>query len=138
MEWFSTFFDFWKPAHFCWSDIFLGTQFQKISNFGGARAKFLFSKNHRDLKNKIFFWKFAETFLIHQRTISKNKIGRKVCLIFFYFPIMGKTVFDLYKVKINFFEFLFIFSFNKIKEYVPTCCRLKIPLNFVCLFVTLG
>ena len=39
---------------------------------------------------------------------------------------MGKTVFGLYKVKINiFFKFFIIFSFKKIKEYVPPCRKLK-------------
>ena len=38
---------------------------------------------------------------------------------------MGRTVFDLYNVKIFFIEFHFIFSFEKIKEYVTPCCRLQ-------------
>ena len=37
MEWFSTFFRFLK-TRFCWSGIFLWVQFQKIGNFGQARA----------------------------------------------------------------------------------------------------
>ena len=69
------FFDFWKTTHFCWSGIFLGTQFQNIANLGRARAaKFAFSKNQRDLKNQYFFYKLVDTFLIHQRTICKKKI----------------------------------------------------------------
>ena len=39
---------------------------------GACAAKFSFSKNHCDLKNKYIFWKFANTF--HQRTIVKKKI----------------------------------------------------------------
>ena len=45
----------------------------------------------------------AGTLFIHQWTFDKNKIGNKILLnIFFYFPKMGKTVFDLYKGYIMF------------------------------------
>ena len=95
VDWFNI-FDFWKPTHFCWSGIFLETQFQKsaisATRTRFARAeKFSFSKNHQNL---IIFccWKFAETFLI---CTSKNKL-QKNCKIFakyfFFFPKMGKTV----------------------------------------------
>ena len=60
VEWFSTFFDFWKPALFCWSGIFLRTQFKKIGNFGctltyHARQSFLFQKIPGTLKINNFF-----------------------------------------------------------------------------------
>ena len=85
VEWFSTFYDFWKPIHFCSSGIFLGTQFPKIGNFAHAlaarvsytvyeRQSFHFQKITGTLKINIFMWNFAKTFLIHQRTIAKNKI----------------------------------------------------------------
>ena len=45
VEWFSPFFDFWKPTHFCWSVIFLGTQFQKIDNIGTRGKVFIFKKS---------------------------------------------------------------------------------------------
>ena len=38
---------------------------------------------------------------------------------------MGKTAFDLYKFKYFFFEFHFIFSFKKIKEYIPPVAGFK-------------
>ena len=38
---------------------------------------------------------------------------------------MGKIVFDLDKGKSNLFEFLFIFSFQKIKEVNPPWHRLN-------------
>ena len=56
----------------CRSDIFLWVQFQKIDKFCRARgersSKFSFSKMN------ILFWKFANTFLLHQWTLAKNSI----------------------------------------------------------------
>ena len=108
------FLDFRKPTHFCWSSIFLGTQFQKYRQFWPSartthpRPSFHFQKITATLKI-IIFWKFGNTFLINQRTIDKNKIW-KIC---FYFPKMGKTVLDLYVQGQNkyFFLYLFIYSF---------------------------
>ena len=78
------------------------------------------------LKINIFLWKLLDTFLIRQRTIYKKKIW--IFFLFniqFYFPKMGKTVFDLYKFKIIFFEFHFIFSFNKNLRICSPCRRLQ-------------
>ena len=69
----------------------------------------LLSKNHRDLKN-LYIFVLAETFLIHERFDH-----------IFYFPKIGQTVYDLKKGK---YFSLFIFSFLKIKEYVPPSHRL--------------
>ena len=60
VEWFSIFFEFWKPTHFCRSGIYSGTQFQKIGNFGRARAwrthdKVLIFKKSVTLKINTFF-----------------------------------------------------------------------------------
>ena len=47
---------------------------------------FHFHKITGTFKINIFIWKFAETFLIHQRTIYKNKIWKKLLFnISFYF-----------------------------------------------------
>ena len=62
-----------------------------------------FQKITGALKIYIFFWKFAETFIIHQRTISKINFGTIFVYYYFLFTKTGKTVFDFYKVKINIF-----------------------------------
>ena len=120
VEWFSIFFEFWKPTHFCRSGIYSGTQFQKIGDFGRAHAwrsqdKVFIFKKSVTLKFNTFFWKLVDTFLIHQRTIYKKKIN-------FYFPQMDKPVFDLYKVK---FFFFFFTSFSALKENQ----RIRSPLS---------
>ena len=87
------------------SGIFLGVQFQKIGDFGCALARlrrtggkvFIF-------KIYLYFFLFAETFFIHQRTIAKNK--------YFYFLKMGKTVFGLYIEKNVIFCFSSDFAFK--------------------------
>ena len=43
----------------------------------------------------------------------------------FFSPKMDKTVFDLNNTVVHFFEFLFFFSFKKIKEYIPSCRRFQ-------------
>ena len=112
VEWFSTSF-FWKRTHFCWSGIFSGTQFQKIGNFGCARAaQFSFSKITGTIH--FFIWTFAQTFCIHQRTIYKNKIWKIFLFYTYYFLFSenGKTVFDHVQGQNKFFfEFVSIFSF---------------------------
>ena len=57
-----------------------------------ARQGFHFSKNHRDLKKEYIFLKFAETFLLHQRTIDKQKIKIKFVIVIFF---NGENGFDL-------------------------------------------
>ena len=78
VEWFSNFFDFWKPTHFWWSGIFLGTQLKKICNFGCA-AKFLFSENHRDLKIFLLLkiCRNLSNMYIKEQTTKKN--CKKIC-----------------------------------------------------------
>ena len=116
VEWFSTSFFFWKRTHFCWSGIFSGTQFQKIGNFSRARrkrGKLSNLKNHWDLK-KYFILKFLHRPLLYIKEQStKIKFVKYffIFLLIFIFPKWAKLFFDLYKVKINIFEFLFIFSF---------------------------
>ena len=74
------FYFFQKLAHCYWLAIFLWVQFQKIGKFCQVRTPrtrrnfFAFLKNHRDLENEYFFFFFAGTFILHQRTIVKNKI----------------------------------------------------------------
>ena len=61
VEWFSTFLDFWKRTHFCWSGLFSGTQFQK--NQGWALRSF--SSEHSVLfrsfkEHNVLFHSFFE------------------------------------------------------------------------------
>ena len=77
VQWFSTFFDFiiWPP--FINKIYLFWDHKKKISSahhWGDARQSFHFQKIPGTLKMNIFFWKFAVFFLIHQRTIAKNKI----------------------------------------------------------------
>ena len=65
-------------------------------------------------------------FLMHQRTIDKKKIWRTFFIISFYFPKKAKTVFDLYKVKINIFLNISSFlALKKSKNVFLLCCRLQ-------------
>ena len=89
VEWFSTFFDCWKPTHFCWLGIFLYTiqknqQFRPRAWATHARQSFNFQNITK------YLWKLVNTFLIHQRTIYKKKICKKnLFIIHFYFQKMG-------------------------------------------------
>ena len=79
-----TFFcNFRKATRFCWSGIFLGGQFQKSANFATcashAQQSFHFQKTAGTLKMNFCCWKFAESFLIYQRSIAKRKFEIKVC-----------------------------------------------------------
>ena len=134
VEWFSTFIDFLKPTHFCWSVIFLGTQFQKIDNIGTRGKVFIFKKSQGTLKINIFIWKLAETFLNPYTSKNNTKIKFEIFLFnFFFSPKLGKTIFDLYKVKINIF--LNFTSFVALKDQrIPSPCRRlqKRHTNFVC------
>ena len=75
----STFFDFWELTHFCCSGIFFrnsipkNRQFRPRGSVSQARQSIHCQKNTGTLK-LIIFWKFAETFLIHQRAIYIFKI----------------------------------------------------------------
>ena len=51
--------------------------------YSACAAKFSLSKNHRDPKNRIFFWKFSNTFLLLQRTIGKKKIWNYIYIYYF-------------------------------------------------------
>ena len=57
---------------------------KKSANFATHAAKFSFSKNHRDLENEYFFGKLLETFLLRKRTMVKNKIQLRICLVSFF------------------------------------------------------
>ena len=60
----------WKLC--CQSGIYLGGKFPR-SSAAQAQQSFYFL-NHRDLKKFIIFLFFANTFLLLQRTIAKQKI----------------------------------------------------------------
>ena len=71
-----------------------------------------FQKITGTLKMNILFWKFAETFLLHQRKIGKKNSKLEFFQYFLIFSKIVKTVYDLKNSKTNFLgEFLFIFSF---------------------------
>ena len=50
VEWFSAFFDFLKPTRFCWTGMFLGVHFQKITR--KSKIKYFLENLH-----KPFFYK---------------------------------------------------------------------------------
>ena len=72
-----------------------------------ATAKFSFLKNHRDHKNEKKI-EFANTFILFQGTIAKNKIGNSVWCNIFFGPKMD-FVHD--ESKNNFFSFPSDFAF---------------------------
>ena len=69
-------------------------EFQKIGEVCRVHARrtgvkvFVFL-NHRDLKNLYFFWKFKETFLLHQRTNVKKKMQNDKLFIIIYIFFYG-------------------------------------------------
>ena len=76
-----TFFSIFENGHLAIDCLYFYELITKKSaNFAAHAAKFSFSKNHRDLENE-YFWKTSrklpETFLLHKRTIVKNRI----CLV---------------------------------------------------------
>ena len=71
--------------------------------FYKSNAKFLVAKNHRNLnKEKFLFWKFANTFLLIQRSIGKKKILIKK-IVNIMVPKMSKLVMAWSKEKCFFF-----------------------------------
>ena len=77
LEKFIIFCDFRKWAHCYRLVIFLELIFKKSANFaacahGSRVAKFLFSKNHKDLKNELFFLVFK-----HHPFTSKNNCQKE-------------------------------------------------------------
>ena len=132
------FLDFRKPTHFCWSSIFLGTQFPKIGSFSlastlHARESLHFLKNQSDLKNWYFFWKFTKTFLMHQRTIDIKKIWNFLYSMIFYFTKMVKTQNCFWSIQGQnkyFFEYLFIFSPIKNQRIPSPHLRLQKGFKF--------
>ena len=93
MEWLSNFCDFQKATSFCRSRNIFRSLIPENRYAPRMRVKVLFlQKNHRDLKNLIFFvGQFAKTFLIHQRTIIKMCNFGRVGNSLFYF--LSKSLF---------------------------------------------
>ena len=92
---------FWGRNSLGWSDIELFAIFEnghyaadqvyfyqsnskKSANLAACAAKFSHSKNDRDLKMNIAFWKFANKFLLIQEQSLKIKFEIKFCSIFFF------------------------------------------------------
>ena len=68
--------------------IFLEVSSKNLVNFAaGARvtraAKFLFSKNRRELKYEYFFENFRNPFFYFKEQLPRRKFEIKSCLIFF-------------------------------------------------------
>ena len=95
-------------------------------------AKILTSKNHRDLKND--FFKFANNFLLLQRTIVKNKI--QIFFIYLFLgPKNGKTNFFTWsKEKPNCLSISSFLTFKQTKEQILFQAQPLKMLNtkFVC------
>ena len=103
------FYDFWKWANCYRLAIFLWVKFQKNQQIlpRARQSYYIFKKITGTLKMNIFDWKFAETFLIHQRTIVKIKIlNYNLFSALFYFSKMAKIVTKKY-----FWVFPWVFSF---------------------------
>ena len=66
----------------------------------------------------IFLYKFAESFLIHQRTIAKKKFEIKSFNIFQKFPKTAETVFDLKNSIHIFLSISSVFGFKQAKEHI--------------------
>ena len=114
-----------------WSDLALFSIFENLHI--SAAQSFHFQKITETLKINIYFWKLVDTSLLHQRTISKKKLKKKTLFnIHFYFPKMGRTVFDLCKVKIIFFFTSFLaLKKNQIICTFPLSQASKKVLHFV-------
>ena len=98
------FLDFRKPTHFCWSSIFLGTQFQKIGNFGRSRT--------RSTRSKVFIFKKSQG---PQLFIFFLKIFKNL-------PDASKN--NRQKENLKFF-FLYWFLFSKNVKLFLICTRSK-------------
>ena len=113
-----TFCEFRKPTQSC---RFLSSSIPKNFKFGGARARrtlvkvFMF-KNCNTL-TIITFFKFAKSFLLHQRTLAKKKIQNPIFNVFIS-PQSGKTLVLTFTVQRwnQFFSF-FRFSLKKLKRH---------------------
>ena len=68
-----------------------------------TRQNFHFQKITETLKMNIFFGKLLETFLLRKRTMVKNKIQLRICLVsFFIFQKWRKRFLTYNKVKFFF------------------------------------
>ena len=88
------------------------------------RIKFLFSfENHRDLKKFYFLKKFANSFLLLQRTIGKKKIPSKT--------LFTKLFFGQKEKKIFFLSLSLFLALKNLKKTSPHGTGLKNPLKMV-------
>ena len=136
VEWFSTLFWFSKTytilliRHIFWNSIPKNWQFWPSACTWHAQQSFHFQKITGTSKFKIYLWKLVETFLVHQRTINKNKVWNKNVFNFFLFSKKGQNCFCSVQGPKNISLF---FAFKKIKECVPPCHRLQ--KRFIILFL---
>ena len=105
---------------------FYDFQFQKTANFfacacGTRMAKFPFSKYHGTLKINIFL--FAETFLLHQRTIAKK--NSKLKFVYYCFLSQNGQNGPVRKKKQKMLSFSSFLALKKIDEEIPPWRRLQ-------------
>ena len=70
-------------------------QYEKASSFAAH-------KNHRGLKNKFKKRIFANTFLLHKRTIAKRKVKIKFCKTFLWHPKWTRLFLTWFGVSLHF------------------------------------
>ena len=128
------FFWFLKTYTFLLISYIFRNSITKNRQYRHSRQSFHFQKITGTLKINIFIWKLAVTFLNPYTSKNNTKIKFEIFLFnIFFSPKLGKTIFDLYKVKINIF--LNFTSFVALKDQrIPSPCRrLQKPhTNFVC------
>ena len=102
VEWYST----------CWQCSKMGTMLPIKHIF---MSPIPFSKNHRDLKYEYYLRKFANTFILLQRTIAQKKICNLVWFSIFLDPQMVKIVSAHSKGKNNILVSLQILLLHKVR-----------------------
>ena len=105
VEWYST----------CW-------QFSKMGTMLLIKHIFMspipFSKNHRVLKYEYYFRKFANTFILLQRTIGQKKICNLVWFSIFLDPQNGQNCFCPWLRQKQYFSFSSDFAFTQSKVHL--------------------
>ena len=115
------FCDFRKATHFCWSDIFLGGQFQKSANFTTrpthAWQTFHFQKKQGPLKWISVVENFQSPFLYIEEQSPKINLKLKLVKYFLFFK-NGQNGFDLKNSKTIFWSISSVFAFKQAKEHI--------------------
>ena len=118
MEWYRTFFDFWKRALCRRSGIFYESNSQKLFEFGhthAANTRQIFHFQKGTLKMYIFCIKFSHTFLLLQRTNAQKKIQNLIKKKYFFETPKWTNLFLTWSKKK-----LFLLSFSQFLAYKQT------------------